>query len=520
VGSRVRIPLHGRRVGAWVVEENVEPPPGVVPVPLAGVSGLGPPPAVVDLAAWAAWRWAMPAATLLRTASPDRVVRALPAAPRRPRPPAPEEAAGRGRDVALHRLPPAADLLDEVLHMVEGAPGPGSVVVLVPSVGWAERLTDRLRRRGLAVARNWAEAAAGWPVVVGSRSAAWAPVPALAGGVVLDVHDESYRRRYDAAAVVAERARREGAPCRLYSPCPSLVQVEEYGVVKPSRSVERSGWPPVSVVDRRGADPRTGLLSEELVRLRGRPLVCVLNRTGRARLLACAACGALARCERCGRPTERDDDELVCRRCGARRPVVCAACGSTRLKVLRQGVSQVRDELVALLGEEVGEVSGTRRPLPDTPVVVGTEAVLHRMRRAAAVVFLDFDQHLLAPRFTAGEESLALLARAARLVRDGGVVLVQTRLPDHPVLAAAVGADPDRLDERALRRELRLPPYAALAAASGPAAGEYLAPLGGTDLGDGRWLLRSFDHRTLCDALAETARPVGELRVTVDPTDL
>jgi primosomal protein N' (replication factor Y) len=506
-------------VGAWVVEEDVEAPPGVVPVPIVGVSGLGPPPAAVDLARWAAWRWAMPVATLLRAASPDRVVPALPTAPRRPPPAAP----GRGApspEVALHRLPPAADLLGEVLEMVEGAPGPGSVVVLVPSVGWAERLSERLRRRGVAVARNWAEAAAGWPVVVGARSAAWAPVPTLAGGVVLDAHDESYRRRYDAAAVVAERSRREGAPCRLYSPCPSLVQVEEYGLVRPPRRVERSGWPPVSVVDRRGADPRTGLLSEELVRVRGRPMVCVLNRTGRARLLACAACGALARCERCGRPVERDVDELACRGCGARRPEVCAACGSTRLRVLRQGVSQVRDELTALLGEEVVEVAGPRRPMADAPVLVGTEAALHRVRRAAVVVFLDFDQHLLAPRFTAAEESLALLARAARLVRDGGVVLVQTRLPDHPVLAAAVAADPDRLDERALRRDLRLPPYAALATAGGPTAGEYLAPLGGVDLGDGRWLLRAPDHRALCDALASVVRPSGELRVTVDPTDL
>lgn len=511
----MRVRLHGRRVGAWVVANGVEPPPGVTPLPIEGVSGLGPPPPLVSLARWAAWRWAMPAATLLRTASPERVVRGpLPGAPER----VVEGSVPGG--VALHRLPPAADPIDEVLEVVRGAPGPGSVVVLVPGVGWAERLAGRLRRRGVAVAASWAEARAGWPVLVGSRAAAWSPVPVLAGAVVLDAHDEAYRRRYDAVEVLAERARLAGAPCRLVSPCPTAVQVARYGVVAPPRPVERAGWPPVSVVDRRLADPRTGLLSEELVRLRGRPLVCVLNRTGRARLLRCAACGALARCERCGRPVERDGDGLACRGCGTARPEVCPACGATRHKVLRQGVAQVRDELAALLGEEVGEVSGATGALPPAPVLVGTEAVLHRVRRAAAVVFLDFDQHLLAPRFTAAEESLALLARAARLVRDGGVVLVQTRLPDHPVLAAAVGADPGRLDELALRRELELPPYAALAVARGEAAGAYLQPVGGVDLGDGRWLLRAPDHGVLCDALAGAPRPPGELRVTVDPTDL
>jgi len=280
----------------------------------------------------------------------------------------------------------------------------------------------------------------------------------------------------------------------------------------------------VSVVDRRGADPRTGLLSEELVRLADRvlpsdaPLVCVLNRTGRARLLACAACGELARCERCGRPVEEVGEVLRCRACGTERPVVCASCGATRFKVLRQGVSRVREELEALLGLPVGEVSGPRgppaRPVPQTPVLVGTEAVLHRVRRAAAVVFLDFDQHLLAPRFTAAEEALALLVRAVRL----GPVMVQTRLPDHDVLLS----DPGRLvtDELVLRRELDLPPYSALALVSGPGAGDYCSALGGADLGDGRWLVRAPDHRTLCDALAATPRPSGRLRVTVDPTDV
>ncbi len=520
MGSRVRVPFHGRHVGAWVVEVGVEPPDGVALRDVSKLSGCGPPPGVLAVAGWAAWRWAMPLATVLRAASPERNVWELPPPPPPARAPATARREPGGGSVELWRVPPARDLLPMVLDTLEQADGP--VLVLVPATGWADRLAGRLRRRGIAVASSWAEAAAGWPVVVGSRAAAWAPVPRLGGAVVLDAHD--YSDRYDAAEVVAARAVADGARCLLVSPCPTAVQVVGHGPVRTlARQEERAGWARIGVVDRRGADPRTGLLSEELVRLARRVLpgrlVCVLNRTGRARLLACASCGALARCERCGSAVETAGTMLVCRACATERPLVCAACGSGRLKVLRPGVSRVREELSALLGTEVGEVSAATEVLPDTPVLIGTEAVLHRARRAAAVVFLDFDQHLLAPRFAAGEQALALLARASRLVggRDqpaAGTVVVQTRVPDHGVLRAAVHGDPGLATELELRRALDLPPYSALATVKSPDS----PVLGGVEVSPlvtGRWLVRGADHTVLCDAVAPLR---GGVRV--DPDDV
>ncbi|MGH7733378.1 MAG: hypothetical protein ACREOE_06670, partial [Gemmatimonadales bacterium] len=143
---------------------------------------------------------------------------------------------------------------------------------------------------------------AGGCVAVGSRAAALAPLPALAAAVVLDAHDEVYHEEraptWCAWQVVAERARRDGAPCVLVSPCPTLDVLAAGRLVVASRHDERAGWPVVEVVDRRGDDPRAGLYSERLVDLvrwavdgDGRRVVCVLNRTGRVRLLACAACG-------------------------------------------------------------------------------------------------------------------------------------------------------------------------------------------------------------------------------------
>ncbi|HET7488054.1 MAG TPA: hypothetical protein VFJ85_09000 [Acidimicrobiales bacterium] len=537
VGTLVRVPLHGRRVGGWVVADGVTPPAGVALRPLAKITGCGPPADLVDLARWAAWWWAGPVRAVLRSASPPGAVRGLPA----PAPAAPAAAAtgdddglaaeALACDRAVVRLPPAAD----PFPFVAAAAGRGDALVLAPSVGAAGLLAARLRRSGRAVAvvpRDWARAAAGGSVVVGARAAAWGPLPVPAAVVVLDAHDEAYREErsptWSAWEVAAERARRAGVPCVVLSPCPTLEQLAWGRLLAPSRATERAGWPVVEVVDQRRADPRTGLYSDRLVALvrGGGRVACILNRTGRAQLLACRACGEVLRCERCGGGmAQGDGDALRCRWCREERPALCQACGSTALRRLRPGVTRVREELEALAGREVAEVTGRTEEPPGAGVLVGTEALLHRLDRADAVVFLEFDQELLAARFRAAEQALALLARAARLVggRDGGGrVVVQTRAAGHDVLRAAVLADPGRLvaAEVERRRDLRLPPAGALALVSGDAEAfvaslpddvEALGPA------DGRWLVRAADRAVLARALASVPRTGARLRVEVDP---
>ena len=143
------------------------------------------------------------------------------------------------------------------------------------------------------------------------------------------------------------------------------------------------------------------------------------------------------------------------------------------------------------------------------------------------MAFVDFDQELLAPRVRAADEALALLALASRLVRGRqGHVVVQTRLPSHPVLRSAVMADPSLLlaEETALRRSLRLPPYSAIALVSGDDAGRYVEELA---LGDakldvsgpdrGTWMVRGDDSEALAGALAGVPRVGRRVRVAVDP---
>jgi primosomal protein N' (replication factor Y) len=372
--------------------------------------------------------------------------------------------------------------------------------------------------------------------------------------VVLDAHDEALVQEqaptWDAPSVAGERARRSGVPCLWVTPCPTLELLSAAdGAHVASRSTERAGWARLSVVDGRRSDPRTGLYSAELVELlrdTGRRVVCVLNRKGRALLLDCAACGEVARCEHCAGAVRLVGEALTCRRCGRSRPLVCTSCGSDSLRSLRVGVTRAREQLEALAGRPVGEVTlvgsatAGQGQLPGTDVLVGTEAVLYReneLRRrgpVGAVAFLDFDQELLAPRYRAAEEALALLARASRLVggrgRDGRV-LVQTRVPGHPVVEAAGLASPGRLSaaEAPARRALRLPPFAALAVLSGAGAAELAASLeklgagereGSVELnplGDGRWAVRAPDNAALADAFSAVERPGERVRVEVGP---
>ncbi len=353
--------------------------------------------------------------------------------------------------------------------------------------------------------------------------------------VVLDEHDEALQEErsptWHARDVATERASRLGVPCVLVSPCPSATALHWAGdsVRRTSVTEERDGWPILELVDRTREEPwKRSLLTSPLIqhlRNAGQRVICVHNTKGRARLLACRTCKSLQRCEKCQAAVMQDDSgSLVCRRCLTVRPVVCQTCGSGALSLIRPGVSRLREEIEAAAGRPVGVVTGDSDSLPDCEVLIGTEAVLHRAGRADVVAFLDLDAELLAPRYRAAEQAMALLARAARLVGgrgDGGRLLVQTFLPRHEVLQAVLHADPSRVAKVELsRREmLGLPPFAALAAVSGAGATEFAEATGleASSAGD-VVLLRAPTWDQLGTALAATARPKGSrLRIEVDP---
>ena len=530
IGSMVRISLHGRRIGGWVIHLGGSDELLIASdrlVPIAKWSSIGPPEAIVQLAGWAAARWGSAhVAAVLRSASPaTNIVRTPPGRRQVHTPQQPAE-------LAVQRLSPNTDPLPFVIDFIRRGP----TLILHPSVRACRAVAGRLRRQGYSVALmpdDWAAAAGGVDVVVGGRSAVWAPCPDLRAVVVLDEHDEGYQEQrsptWHARDVAIERASRARASCLLISPAPSLAALHWAPIQRRlPLADERAGWPQVTCVDRSDVEPwKRSLLSSELIEaLRStRRVACIINRPGRSRLSACRACRAIQRCERCqAAVSQASDHRFVCERCATDRPLVCQVCGSGAMANVKPGVSRLREELEAAAARPVGEVVGDSTELAAVDVYVGTEALLHRVRNIDVVAFLDFDAELLAPRYRAGEQAMALLVRAARLVGPrqlGGTVMVQTTVPDHPVLTAAVLSDPGRFSdaESIVRRELGLPPYAALASVDGEGAAAFVESAGLQAAGSAdSVLVRTPSWDDLGPALSATARPKGSrLKVRVDP---
>ncbi|MFZ1062250.1 MAG: hypothetical protein WAN30_02135 [Acidimicrobiales bacterium] len=535
LGDRVRVDFNHRSVRAWVV--------GEVPArdELKSVTkwlGYGPPPSLLELLTWASDRWYSPLSRFLISTSPSRLVTSLPEAPSAP-PLGPGVRAGAA-DLApgVWLVSPTTDPLSLILGAYERTrEQAGSLLVLVPTEAWATRLRGRLEQRGLPVASadQWDRMRAGWPVVVGARGVALAPVPRVAGAVLVDADDEAFESEaaptWDAFNLLRERCVRDVAPWWATSmvPSPTLVKASDLRTLDDPAS----GWPRVRVVDRRRSDPRDGVLSRDALDAAHRALggdepvavAVVLQRLGKGRLFACPKCGELARCSECAMAEEEVGDQLACAERHELRANYCRACGATNLKRVRVGVTTLARDVAAQLSQPVSEVTAaSERTAPLTRVVVGTEAIWQRVRRCEVVIFVDFDQYLLAPREAARRRAVTAVGKAGRLVgsrRDGrGEVVIQTRRGNDPVVRCLESGDVEPLvredDETAAL--LGLPPYGALAEVSGAGARAFVAQLDSsvsvhpTSAG---FEVRAADVEVLGAALRAVTRPSEKVRVAV-----
>jgi primosomal protein N' (replication factor Y) len=570
IGSIVRISLHGRRVRGWVVALGVH---SDVPASrlrsVVSVSSAGPPADVVSLCMWSARRFVGSPIALLRSASPPNNVApnsigpVIAMAPGTLPPGPTTEIVDPARPVVW--WPPLADRRAQVASMLATD---GSSIVVTSDPARADALVDTLRRHGwpaiawhsdlpaAARADAWRRAARGGCVVVGGRTAVFAPVPDLRACVLVDDLDEALQEErqptWHARVVIAERARRLGASSAVVSPLPSVAAIEAAtSVLEPPADVSNAGWPRIDVVNLADEAPGTGLLSAPLSAAlratvdRGFLALCLVNRRGRARLLYCPECRELSRWDREGSPLIDEQDRSIA--IGA-RPTVCLHCGRPRPRLLRSGVDRLGDDISALLGDSVrvGVVdAAVFEPDPDAGVLVGTESLLHRRdirrRRPALVALLDFDQELFAPRLRADEQALWLVARSAQILagrtRSESRLMLQTYTPSHPLVAAIASSrfvDAQRVDA-AERTARRLPPACAQALLSGdvPAVDAAVSGLrlmladtvtikGPSGAGTKRRaLVEHPDIDRLTGALADIAagaRLEGRLRIEMDPS--
>ena len=430
---------------------------------------------------------------------------------------------------AIERLAPGSELLlegvaasgktDVYLAAVHAClEGGRTAIVLVPEVSLVPQLADRLRatlgddlavlHSGLSAGERhdewWRILRGEAHVVIGTRTAAFAPLSDLGLIVVDEEHDGGYKAdrtpRYDARWVVRRRAGLSGARLVLGSATPDLVSVARVrgGHAERARLAERrvGGVPAIEVADMRAelASGNRSIFSAPLaeglgaLRRGSEQAVLLINRRGAATFILCRDCGESLRCPDCDLPFvyHLAGGSLRCHHCGRTTAPTerCPACGSSRIRYFGAGTQRVEAELrgrwpalrVARLDSDALAARRGFESVYDDfregriDVLVGTQLAAKGLDlpsvTLAAVVAADVTLNL--PDYRAAERTFQLLAqvagRAGRGPRPGRVV-IQAYAPGHYAVRAAAALDVDGFaDEELLRRRLLgYPPFSVLA---------------------------------------------------------
>jgi len=541
-GAVVELRFGNARRRGVVTAVGVPAPEGIPTAPVERVAETLP-AALVDLALWLADYYGSTPARALALVAPYNAKRR---GERR-------EAAAAG---ALAAEPPPAELSPSQEHalvrietllaggggnvLLYGATGSGKTevyiraceaalalgrgaIVLVPEIALTPQTLGRFRVRfgdrvavlhsALTEAERRDEreriASGEAPVVVGARSAVFAPVPSLGVVCIDEEHDPSYKQesdpRYDARTVAAKRASLEGAVAVFGSATP---RPESWATLERLELGGRLGapLPSVHVVDlrREAGYPLSAPLLAELggIAERGGKAVLLLNRRGIAPAVLCRACGATRRCPNCDVAlTLHADGSLRCHHCGRLEwtAETCPACGSADVARVGAGTQKLERalarhvpelEVLRLDADAVEKPEQLRRVLErfaraGRAALVGTQMVAkgHHFPGVELAAVVDADTGLALPDFRAEERTFQLLTQlAGRSGRDTpGRVLVQTFQPDARAIAYAARHDVRGFLESEIerRRALGYPPFRHLVriVVSGPDEGDPLRAL-------------------------------------------
>lgn len=403
--------------------------------------------------------------------------------------------------------------IEEVLEQGGGA------IVLVPEISLTPQTVGRFRSRfgqGVAVLHSrlspgerldeWDRARSGEArVVVGARSALFAPVRGLKLVIIDEEHESSYKQgsspRYHARTVAEWICGMAGAGLVLGSATPAFeslhaAQEGRYQLVELPERVAGGALPRIDVVDM-AAEFNEGFRSMFSRRLQaglaqvaegGHKAVLLLNRRGFASFLLCRECSFVPTCDSCSTSLTYHEQGsfLACHHCAKRVPVppVCPTCGSPYLRQFGAGTQRVVSELELLMpglpvvrmdADTTSGKGGHEKMLSEfealpSGVLVGTQMVAKGLDYpdVTLVGVLNADTTLHLPDFRAAERTWQLLSQVAgRAGRGplGGEVVIQTYWPDHVAIRAAATGDrtPLLAEEYSGRRELGYPPFGRLA---------------------------------------------------------
>jgi len=403
------------------------------------------------------------------------------------------------------------------LHTVERTlANGGGALVLVPEIGLTPQLVGRFRERfnvPLAVLHSgltdherlqaWRAAFSGGArIVLGTRSAVFAPVPDLGAIIVDEEHDSSFKQyeggfRYSARDLAVVRAQQAGVPIVLGSATPALetlhnVAAGRYTRLSLPRRAIQSVDPRTVLIDLRDHAVRCGISTPAVQAIErhlsedGQALV-FLNRRGYAPTLLCTACGWNAPCRDCDAKltVHRNAGRLRCHHCGADEPLPqrCPICGFT-VKPVGQGTERIEETLVQLfpyaplvrLDRDIVrkqsdmESAMQRMASGEARILVGTQMVTkgHDFPNVTLVVVLNADQGLFSTDFRASERLAQTIVQVAGRAGRGekpGEVLIQTEYPEHPLLTHLLAEGYEGFARTALqeRAEASWPPYMRLA---------------------------------------------------------
>jgi primosomal protein N' (replication factor Y) len=463
------------------------------------------------------------------------------------------------------------------LRAIESARQAGrQSLILIPEISLTPQLIDRLTARfpgrvgvlhsALTGAERWSHwwriARGGADVVIGARSAVFAPLPRLGLIIVDEEHDPSYKQedglRYNGRDVAVVRAKQIACPVILGSATPAVESYENcrqgrYRLLKMPERVQSRPLPKIELVDLR-AQARTAvsddsgahrLISRELADAlsenyaKSRQTLIFLNRRGFANYLQCRFCGHPLSCAYCSvtLTLHMQRKSLCCHHCNFRRPVtdVCPACGNAGLAGIGAGTEQIEQALhrlvpaarLARMDRDTTSKRGSHEGLirrwekGEIDILLGTQMITkgHDVRGVTLVGALLADVSLNLPDFRAAERTFQLLSQVGgRSGRgdDPGRVIVQTFAPDHYAMRHLLRHDYEGFfaEEIEFRRTLNYPPFCRLVSlrVDGPKADEIERKAKTLAEGLRAQLARNEKWRRQIEVLGPAPAPILKLR--------